>query len=121
MVSRARCLRSLTRPVVKRAANALILTHFKVRSALSGERNVRPKPARKFNICKKYEPDDIPLKKSAMSVLKYPRSLKTFSDEILYRAEQVSMSQPRGRQVIGGPTIQIMIFRANQLKSLLSI
>jgi hypothetical protein len=38
-----------------------------------------------------------------------------------YRAEQVSMSQPRGRQVFGGPTIQIMVFRAIQLKPLLPV
>ncbi len=37
---------------------------------------------------------------------------------LYYRAEQVSMSQPRGRQVFGGPITQIMIFRAIQLKSL---
>ncbi len=39
----------------------------------------------------------------------------------LYRAEQVSMPQPRGRQVFGGPITQIMVFRAIQLKPLLSV
>ena len=39
----------------------------------------------------------------------------------MYRAEQVSMPQPRGRQVFGGPITQIMVFRAIQLKSLLPV
>lgn len=76
MVSRARCLRTLTRLVVNRASNALILAHFKVRLALSRERNVSPKPSRKINKCKDQDLGIIPLKKSAKSVSKNPRSLK---------------------------------------------
>jgi len=84
IVSRARCLRSLTRLVVKRAANALIRAHFEAHSTLSGERNVSPKPTRKINICKEQNLGNIPLNESAKSVSKYPRSLNIFTDEISY-------------------------------------
>jgi len=35
---------------------------------------------------------------------------------LVYRAKQVSMPQPGGCQDFGGPTTQIMVFRAIELK-----